>query len=841
MQDNIIAKKIYDYSLEELMGVRFGRYCKTIIQDRAIPDARDGMKPVQRRILFSMFKDRNTYDKDYRKSAKAVGNVMGNYHPHGDSSIYDALVRMSQDWKLNTPYVDMQGNNGSMDGDPPAASRYTEARLSKIAGELLKDIDKDTVVYAPTYDDKALEPTVLPARFPNLLVNGSTGISAGYATDIPPHNLGEVIDACIERIDKPNCTLDDIMQHIKAPDFPTGGIIEGIEGVKQAYKTGKGKIVVKSKIDIVPGKGCTQLVVSEIPYEVNKANLAKRIEDIRIEKKIEGIIESRDESDREGLRIVIDVKKDANIELITNYLLKNTELQINYNFNMIAIVNRRPKLLGLLDCLDAYLAHQKEVITKRTEFDLAHAKERYHLIEGLIKAISILDDVIKTIRASKNKADAQTNLMNEYGFTDRQAKAIVELQLYRLTNTDIKELETELASLEKIMAGLSAILSSETKMKNVMKKELLDIKNEYATPRRTEVREEVTELKIDTTSLIKEEDVIVVVTNEGYVKRVSKRSYNSSKEDPTALKQGDSVKHIYEVNTLDVILMFTNLGNYLYVPVYEIPELKWKELGTHISNIITLQSNEKIVETILSGNFENKIITFFTKDGMTKRTNINEFKVQRYSKPINCMNLKNDDALISVTDSKDENVIIVTRGGYGLIYDVSEIPLVGLKASGVKSINLKDDFVIGADVYGKSIEYVSLITDKGNGKRVRIIDIPITSRAKRGIQLIREVKSNINKFVSCFVVDPKRIVSIKTEKEEFAIKLNSLPIVDRSSVGSSITKNKILEVSLIGDEVISSKETDDDIEELHIEENIDLKEIDEKILTIDDFLDDIDY
>ena len=652
MQDNIIAKKIYDYSLEELMGVRFGRYCKTIIQDRAIPDARDGMKPVQRRILFSMFKDRNTYDKDYRKSAKAVGNVMGNYHPHGDSSIYDALVRMSQDWKLNTPYVDMQGNNGSMDGDPPAASRYTEARLSKIAGELLKDIDKDTVVYAPTYDDKALEPTVLPARFPNLLVNGSTGISAGYATDIPPHNLGEVIDACIERIDKPNCTLDDIMQHIKAPDFPTGGIIEGIEGVKQAYKTGKGKIVVKSKIDIVPGKGCTQLVVSEIPYEVNKANLAKRIEDIRIEKKIEGIIESRDESDREGLRIVIDVKKDANIELITNYLLKNTELQINYNFNMIAIVNRRPKLLGLLDCLDAYLAHQKEVITKRTEFDLAHAKERYHLIEGLIKAISILDDVIKTIRASKNKADAQTNLMNEYGFTDRQAKAIVELQLYRLTNTDIKELETELASLEKIMAGLSAILSSETKMKNVMKKELLDIKNEYATPRRTEVREEVTELKIDTTSLIKEEDVIVVVTNEGYVKRVSKRSYNSSKEDPTALKQGDSVKHIYEVNTLDVILMFTNLGNYLYVPVYEIPELKWKELGTHISNIITLQSNEKIVETILSGNFENKIITFFTKDGMTKRTNINEFKVQRYSKPINCMNLKNDDALISVTDSK---------------------------------------------------------------------------------------------------------------------------------------------------------------------------------------------
>lgn len=839
MQDNEIAKRIYDYTLEELMGVRFGSYCKYIIQDRAIPDARDGMKPVQRRILFSMFKDKNTFDKDYRKSAKAVGNVMGNYHPHGDSSIYDALVRMSQSWKLNTPYIDMQGNNGSMDGDPPAASRYTEARLSKIAGELLKDIDKDTVIYAPTYDDKALEPTVLPARFPNLLVNGATGISAGYATDIPPHNLGEVIDACIDRIDNPKCTLDDIMNHIKGPDFPTGGIIEGIEGIRQAYRTGKGKIVVKSKIDVVPRKGCIQLVVSEIPYEVNKANLAKRIEDIRIEKKIEGIIEARDESDREGLRIVIDIKKDANVDLITSYLLKNTELQINYNFNMIAISNRRPKLMSIIDCLDAYLAHQKEVITKRTEFDLAHAKERYHLIEGLIKAISILDDVIRVIRSSKNKADAQNNLVNEFGFSDKQAKAIVELQLYRLTNTDIKELESELSSLEKIIAGLSAILSSETKLKNVMKKELLDIKNEYATPRRTEIREEVTELKIDTTSLIKEEDVIVVITNEGYVKRVSKRSYNSSKEESTALKQGDSVKHIYELNTLDVILMFTNLGNYLYVPVYEIPEIKWKELGTHISNIITIQSNEKIIDTILPRDFSNKVLTFFTKDGMTKRTSIEEFKVQRYSKPINCMNLKTNDLLISVTDSSNSNVLIVTASGYGLIYDASEIPVVGIKASGVKSINLKDDFVIGGHIYGHQ-EFVSLITDKGHGKRVRILDIPITSRAKRGIQLIREVKSNVNKFVASFVVDPKSIVSIKTEKEEFAIKLNSLPIVDRSSVGSSITKSKIIEVSLVGDEIITNKETED-IEELHIEENIDLKEIDEKILTIDDFLDDINY
>lgn len=840
MQDNVIAKRVYDYTLEELMGVRFGRYCKTIIQDRAIPDARDGLKPVQRRIVYSMFKDKNTYDKDYRKSAKAVGNVMGNYHPHGDSSIYDALVRMSQSWKLNTPYVDMQGNNGSMDGDPAAASRYTEARLSKIAGELMKDIDKDTVAYAPTYDDKALEPTVLPARFPNLLVNGSTGISAGYATDIPPHNLGEVIDACIERIDNPTGDLDSVMQHIKGPDFPTGGIIEGIEGIRQAYKTGKGKIIVKSKIEVVQGKNCTQLVVTEIPYDVNKANLAKRIEDIRIEKKIEGILESRDESDREGLRMVIDLKKDANVELITNYLLKNTELQINYNFNMIAIVNRRPKQLSLIECLDVYLQHQKEVITKRTTFDLEHAKERYHLIEGLIKAISILDDVIRVIRASKNKADAQDNLIKEFDFSEKQAKAIVELQLYRLTNTDVVELEQELKNLEKIMSGLNAILSSETKMKNVMKKELLAIKEEYATPRKTEIRDEVTELKIDTTSLIKEEDVIVVVTNEGYVKRVSTRSYNASKEEQTALKQGDSVKHIYDVNTLDVILMFTNLGNYLYVPVYEIPDLKWKELGTHISNIITLQSNEKIIETVLPGDFKNKTLTFFTKNGMTKRTDISEFKVQRYSKPINCMALKNDDLLVSVSDSNAENVFVVTSEGYGLIYGTSEIPVLGLKASGVKAINLKeDDTVIGGHVYS-NCEYLSLITDKGHGKRVRILEIPITSRAKRGIQLIREVKSNLNRIISSYTVDSKKIISVKTEKEEFAIKLNSLPIVDRNSIGSSIVKEKILETYLIGDEIISLKEKEEIIEEVK-ESNIDLKQIDEKILTIDDFLDDINY
>ncbi|MBR4351403.1 MAG: DNA topoisomerase 4 subunit A, partial [Bacilli bacterium] len=441
-------QKINDYALEEIMGDRFGRYAKAIIQDRAIPDVRDGLKPVQRRILYGMYKSKNTYDNKYRKSARAVGEIMGKYHPHGDSSIYDAMVRMSQDWKMLTPYVDMHGNNGSMDGDGAAAMRYTEVRLSKIAGELLKDIEKDTVEMAPNYDDTELEPTVLPCKFPNLLVNGTTGISAGYATDIPPHNLGEIIDATILRIDKPKCTLDDILEIVQGPDFPTGGIVEGKDEIRKALETGKGRIIVKSKYTINKEKGKNQIIITEIPYEVNKANLVKRINDIRIEKKIDGIVEVIDSSSRGELIITIDLKKDANTELILNYLLKNTDMQVGYSYNMVAIVNRRPMEVGIIDILDAYIAHQKEVVTRRSKFDLAHAKARFHIVEGLIKAISILDEVIKTIRASKNRAEATENLQKEYGFTFEQADAIVKLQLYRLTNTDVAILKEELEKLK---------------------------------------------------------------------------------------------------------------------------------------------------------------------------------------------------------------------------------------------------------------------------------------------------------------------------------------------------------------------------------------------------------
>ena len=455
-----VIEKIFDYTLEDIMGERFGSYSKYIIQDRAIPDARDGLKPVQRRILYSMHKEKNTYDKGYRKSAKTVGDVIGNYHPHGDTSIYDAMVRMSQPWKTRLPYIDMHGNNGSIDGDSPAAYRYTEARLSKISNEMLRDIDKNTVEFAPNFDDTTVEPTVLPARFPALLVYGAQGISAGYATNIPPHNLGEIIEATIHRIDYPNCELETLMKYVKGPDFPTGGIVEGIDGIKEAYQTGRGRIIVKSRYTVEEVKGVPQIVITEIPFEVNKALMVKKMDDIRIDKKIEGIQEVRDESAAD-VRVVIELKKNANVDLIINYLLKNTDMQISYNFNVVSIVNRRPKLLGLTDALDAFIAHKKEVVKRRTEFDLAHAKARYHIVEGLIKCISILDEVIKVIRASKNKADAKDNLVKEFEFTEAQAEAIVTLQLYRLTNTDVVALENEKEQLEKIINGLTAILGSE--------------------------------------------------------------------------------------------------------------------------------------------------------------------------------------------------------------------------------------------------------------------------------------------------------------------------------------------------------------------------------------------
>lgn len=835
-----VLNKIYDYSLEEIMGDRFGRYAKTIIQNRAIPDVRDGLKPVQRRILYSMYKDRNTYDKQYRKSAKAVGTIMGTYHPHGDSSIYDAMVRMSQWWKQNITYVDMQGNNGSMDGDSPAAMRYTEARLSKISNELLKDIDKETVAWAPNYDDTTTEPTVLPAKYPNLLVNGSTGISAGYATNIPPHNLGEVIDATIKRIDSPNCYLDTILEIIKGPDFPTGAIVEGKKGIEDAYKTGRGRIIVKSKYEVVKNKGKEQIIITEIPFDVNKATLVKKMDDIRIDKKIDGIADVRDESDRDGLTIAVDLKKGADVNLIINYLLKNTDLQVSYNFNMVAIVNRRPMTLGVLEILDAYIVHQKEVITRRTTFDLKHAKARVHIVEGLIKALSILDEVIKTIRTSKNKADAKENLIIKFEFSELQAEAIVMLQLYKLTNTDVTELIEENKNLQLIIKGLEEILNDENKLKNVMKEELRKIKKEYSIPRKTEIKDEITEIKIDPIKMIPKEDCIVVVTNEGYVKRVSPRSYNASEKETTMLKDGDYVIGLYNLTTLDTVLLFTNLGNYLYLPVIEIPELKWGDLGKHISNIITTTAGENIIGSIPVTNFDDEqVITTFTKNGMIKRTNLSEFKVQRYSKPITCMRLKKGDEVVSITNNSGSDIFIATRNGYGLRYKTEEVSVIGIKAAGVKSIDLKNDYVVSGHVF-ENEDYLVVITDKGTAKRVRMSDIKLISRARKGNLIIRDVKTNPYYIVDTYIVSGKKDLAIKTKDVISEFKVTEFPITDCYSTGTSVTKKKIDEAFIIAElEDVLEQNFEEEIKEEE-PEIVDLNNIDERIMTIDDFLDSFD-
>ena len=813
------------------MGERFARYSKYIIQDRAIPDVRDGLKPVQRRIIYAMYRDKNTYDKQFKKCANAVGNVLGKYHPHGDSSVYDALIRMSQSWKQNHILVEVDGNNGSIDGDGPAAYRYTECRLSKISEELLKDIDKDTVMMAPNYSDTLLEPTVLPAKFPNLLVNGTNGISAGYATNIPPHNLIEVCDAVIKRIDSPNCHEDSIYEIIKGPDFPTGGIVEGLDGIKSAFKTGRGKLIVTSKSEFQKNKGKDQIVISEIPFEVNKALLVKKIDDIRFEKKLDGIAEVRDESDKDSnVRIVIDLKPGADKELVLNYLLKNTELQTTYNYNMVCIDKRRPRLLGIIPIIDAYIDHQKDVILKRTNFDLAFARKEMHITEGLVKAISILDEVIAVIRASKNKPDAIENLVKKFDFTTEQATAIVMLQLYRLTNTDITILNEKLENLRKIIEELTGILNDESKLKGVIKDELRRMKKEYGVPRKTEISETIKEIKIDQTDLITKEDVIIVLTNDGYLKRVPIKSHNSA-DGETALKPGDYVICYKQTNTLNKLCVFTSRGNYLYLPIHEIPSCKWKDLGKHISNFVTISPDDKAVNAfIINENVTNPEVTMFTHEGMVKRTNLNDFIVSRYSKAYTAMKLKDTDEVVNVCITKP-NVLIVTKTGYYLNYMASEIPLSGPKAAGVKGINLKDDNVISGICYSEKDEYIEIFTNQKTAKRVKLSELNMLSRAKRGTTLIKKVKSTNYEIIKAFSTSTKDIIGIKSKDDIYLVKNSDIPIMDKESTGSVILKQTISDV-FISQELDIIKDEDIELPKIKKEE--------EKIqeLTIDDFLND---
>lgn len=728
------------------MGERFGRYSKYIIQDRALPDIRDGLKPVQRRILYSMNKDSNTFDKSYRKSAKSVGNIMGNFHPHGDSSIYDAMVRMSQNWKNREILVEMHGNNGSMDGDPPAAMRYTEARLSEIAGYLLQDIEKNTVPFAWNFDDTEKEPTVLPAAFPNLLVNGSTGISAGYATDIPPHNLAEVIDAAVYMIDHPTAKIDKLMEFLPGPDFPTGAIIQGRDEIKKAYETGKGRVVVRSKTEIEKLKGGKeQIVITEIPYEINKANLVKKIDDVRVNNKVAGIAEVRDESDRDGLRIAIELKKDANTELVLNYLFKYTDLQINYNFNMVAIDNFTPRQVGIVPILSSYIAHRREVILARSRFDKEKAEKRLHIVEGLIRVISILDEVIALIRASENKADAKENLKVSYDFTEEQAEAIVTLQLYRLTNTDVVVLQEEEAELREKIAMLAAIIGDERTMYNLMKKELREVKKKFATPRLSSLEDTAKAIEIDTASLIAEEDTYVSVTKAGYIKRTSPRSFVASTLEEIGKRDDDRLIFVQSAKTTQHLLMFTSLGNVIYRPIHELADIRWKDIGEHLSQTITnFETNEEILYVEVLDQFDDATTYFaVTRLGQIKRVERKEFTPWRTyrSKSVKYAKLKDDtDQIVAVAPIKLDDVVLVSQNGYALRFNIEEVPVVGAKAAGVKAMNLKEDDVLQSGFICNTSSFY-LLTQRGSLKRVSIEEILATSRAKRGLQVLRELKN----------------------------------------------------------------------------------------------------
>lgn len=815
--------KIEHMTLEQIMGDRFGRYSKSIIQERALPDIRDGLKPVQRRILFAMNKDGNTYDKGFRKSAKSVGNVMGNFHPHGDSSIYEALVRLSQDWKLREPLIEMHGNNGSMDGDPPAAMRYTEARLSKIAGLMLQDIDKDTVEMALNFDDTEKEPTVLPARIPNLLVNGATGISAGYATEIPTHNLSEVLDALIYLIKHPTASLDKLMEFIPGPDFPTGGIIQGIDGIRKAYQTGRGRVVVRAKTEIETLRGGRQQInVTEIPYEVNKAQLVKRINDLRLAKKVEGIAEARDETDRSGLRIAIELKRGANANGILNYLLKNTDLQINYNFNMVAIDDQRPMRVGLKRILTSYLEFQKEIIRRRTQYNLTKAQQRLHIVEGLIKALSILDKVIKTIRASKNRKDAKENLVKEYNFTPEQAEAIVTLQLYRLTNTDVTELEKEQEQLNSRINEYQLILTNENELAKVLTREIRAIKKEFGNPRRTKIENHVEKLEIDTKVTVANEDVVVLVSHAGYIKRSSIRSFKASEAEENGLREDDYPLLIQQTNTLSHLFMFTNLGHIIYRPIHEIADARWKDTGEHISQTIGLADNEEIIKAMIFDKLDQPgTIIMGTSDGQVKQTAFNDYKPgSRYKSHASvAIKLRDNAQVVNVDyyEPTNENcsLLTISRQGYAVRYDVADVPVTGIRTAGVRAINLKDDDQVADQILVKDGQNIAVITQRGAFKAMPVDEIEVGARARRGELVLRRLKSHPHEIADFLAYDPdyqgafETITNrpvfqdiMATDHHLSSIKSNGTFVIDTDTQGEPV-KLRMKQTNILTEEPVS--------------------------------------
>ena len=782
-------KQIQQLKLEDVIGDRFGRYSKYVIQDRAIPDVRDGLKPVQRRILYAMYKDGNTFDKGYRKSAKTVGNVIGNYHPHGEISIYDAMIRLGQDWKMREELVQIHGNKGSVDGDPPAAMRYTEARLSHLSQELLSDINKDTVDFIDNFDDTTQEPTVLPSKFPNILVNGSTGISAGYATDIPPHNLEEVINATLKVIDKPTVKTDELLEIMPGPDFPTGGIIQGKKELKKAYETGQGRIVVRAKVDVEKMRGDkVQLVITELPFEVNKANLVKKIDEIIIDKAVDGMLEVRDETDRDGLRVIIELRKDSNVDAILNYLYKKTNLQISYNFNMVAIDNRRPKLLSLKDILVAYVDHQKEVVLRRSKYLLDTASKRMHIIEGLMRALSILDEVIRIIRESENKRSAKENLMNAYDFTEKQAEAIVMLQLYRLTNTDIVDLENEHIDLEYEINTLKDIIENENTLKKVIKKELRDVKKTFKSERLTVIEEKIESLEVSREMLIREEDTVVTVTRDGYIKRTSPRSFSASPFEELGKKDDDELLFFKEGHTLETLLVFTNKGNYMIIPVHELEDIRWKDHGVHLSSKYNLDSQEHPIFAYEIESFDiDESIVITTKNGQVKRTSLKDHEMTRINRAISAINLSKDDEVVSVDVVKDDsNILLLTKQGLSLMFNINEVSDTGLRTKGVKGISLKENDAVICGLLTSNQDYVLSVTNRGAVKRTSLKEFEIGKRSQVGRALYKNVKSKPHEVLRARLFTEDFTVSLLSGENRENIQAMDIRLSEMYSNGSFI-------------------------------------------------------
>ena len=797
-------------SLEDIMGDRFGRYSKYIIQDRALPDVRDGLKPVHRRILYTMHEDGFTPDKPYRKCATTVGDVLGRYHPHGDSSVYDALVRMAQDFSLRYMMVDGHGNFGSVDGDPPAAYRYTEARMSKIAVNMLTDIEKNTVDFMPNFDDRLQEPTVLPAKIPALLVNGSSGIAVGMATNIPPHNLTEVINGIIKIIDEDEVTDEDLMSVIKGPDFPTGATILGREGIKQAYTTGRGKITLRAEAEIEEMSGNKQrIIVSSLPYQVNKAKLIEHIADLVKEKRLEGISAIRDESDRQDkVRIVVELKRDANPQVVLNQLYKNTQMQDTFGIIMLALVNGEPKILTLRQCLDYYIEHRKNVVLRRTKFDLDKAEARAHILEGLKIALDNIDEVIAIIRAAYD--DAKERLMERFGLSEIQAQAILDMRLKTLSGLQREKIEDEYNELMKLIAYLKEVLSSETLVYGIIKDELIEIRDKFGDERLTKIV--AAEGDIDVEDLIKEEQSVIALTHFGYIKRMPIDTYKSQKRGGKgitgiATREEDFVKQIFTASTHDTILFFSNKGKLYKLRGYEIPEAGRTARGTAIVNLLSLDAGEKVSAIIPIQNFaEGKYLLFATKNGIIKKTSLTEYNSARKTGLLS-ITLKEDDELIDVrlTDGED-NVVLVTKGGMSITFDEKDVRPMGRVSQGVIGIRLgKDDEVIGMEsiIAGANATLLA-ITENGFGKRTELDEYRVQTRGGKGV-ITYKVTPKTGNIVGIRIVEEADDVMLITDTGTI-IRLNvaGISVLGRSTQGVTLMRTN--EGRVVSIEKITEKE-----------------------------------